>query len=220
MKPGSIEVDRQYLKPPFWRLLAALLAALLLVGTAWWWQHKIELKERAEQRELDDLRHEYQTITSMRETIEEFYNKFLALQNRGVIGQESRLRWLELSEEVAKRLELPKFSITMQPQTKLRFDHDDPSRPEVQATATTMALELGLWHEGDLLTMLNELQRRGAGLLWVKSCELRRNRLDADITLAKIRQDGVIAGRCELLWLTLPLKKQEDQKNDAGMSEP
>jgi len=96
------------------------------------------------------------------------------LLERGVIGDEQRLNWVERIGDIktARKLFDVKYSIDAQRPV------DYPGiagAGDVQFMASPMKLEMSLLHEEDLFRFLDDLRRALSAHVVVKSCSLRRN---------------------------------------------
>lgn len=68
-----------------------------------------------------------------------------------------------------------------------------------------MKLELGLLHENDLASLLQDLDEKAPGIYTVKECTLKR----AQNVVAEKPDEENVKAECELLWFTLSLASGE-----------
>lgn len=117
------------------------------------------------------------------------------LQERGVIGDEQRLDWIELLKDIRERRRLFDLQYEISPQRPL----DASPGSGFAFYASTMKLQVKLLHEEDLLRLLADLRAQARALIQVKSCHLSRlPRGDERAgSLAQLQAD------CQIDWVTL-----------------
>lgn len=113
--------------------------------------------------------------------------KFAELQAAGLVGEERRAEWLRLLSEVASARRLPAPDCELSP---ARIDGDGALR------TTHMRLRMPLLHEGDLLTLLDQLHARAPALIRMRACRLERLPAGEAMAAATLRAD------CQFDWHT------------------
>ena len=192
-------IDWKYLKREVRIFIAALLFALILVGvllflnqqTAAQW-HKANLQLRQAESRL-------QTASNQKTILELYKQRFQALKNRNIFGDEQRLDWVETIQAASKRHAIPsvKFNLEHRGIANLPADVTD-----LTVFASTMHLELKLLHEGDLYNLLADLDQNAQGLYAVNECALRYT-------------SSSLEGTCLLNWYTLS-EVVEQQYDESG----
>ena len=192
-------IDWKYLKREVRIFIAALLFALVLVGillflnqqTAAQW-HKANLQLRQAESRL-------QTASNQKTILELYKQRFQALKNRNIFGDEQRLNWVETIQAASKRHAIPsvKFNLEHRGIANLPADVTD-----LTVFASTMHLELKLLHEGDLYNLLADLDQNAQGLYAVNECALRYT-------------SSSLEGTCLLKWYTLS-EVVEQQYDESG----
>jgi hypothetical protein len=121
---------------------------------------------------------------------------FNRLQERGVIGEEQRLEWIELLKDVHDRRRLIEIRYEFAPQHAL--DSLDAQTETLGLYASTMKLQVRLLHGEDLTRLLDDLRQQARALIQVKRCDVARlPRTDADNAL------GLLQADCLIDWITL-----------------
>lgn len=105
----------------------------------------------------------------IRETLAD-YRKLL---DRGVIGDEQRLEWVEAIGRIKNTRKLFEIKYSIQPQRSLSYP-GIASSEEIEFLVSSMTLDLLLLHEGDLLVFLEDLQRELKSHVSLRSCTLER----------------------------------------------
>lgn len=121
---------------------------------------------------------------------------FNRLQERGIIGEEQRLDWVELLKDIRDHRQLIDLRYDVSPQRLL----DGSPVGDFAFHASSMKLQLKLLHEEDLTRLLRDLQQQAKALIRVNSCKVERLPPTADE-----RADGRanLLADCEIDWLTL-----------------
>ena len=121
---------------------------------------------------------------------------FNKLQERGIIGDEQRLDWVELLKEIRDKHRLIDLRYEIAPQRML----DGQLGNDFVFFASSMKLELKLLHEEDLTRLLDDLRRQAKALIRVNSCRIER--LPATGEQRGGGRANLLAD-CEIEWLTL-----------------
>ena len=185
------------------KIQASVWAAVLMIAAAaaaLYFSHGSRVsallaRERvtAEHRESDDKLRQVreEEIEIGRNSI--LFNK---LQERGIIGGEQRLEWVELLKEIQDRRHLVELQYEILPQRLL----DGKAASNFAFHASTMKLQLQLLHEEDLMRLISDLRSQAKALIRVRSCDLARLPASADE-----HRDGRanLSAKCEIDWLTL-----------------
>ncbi|MEF8733370.1 MAG: hypothetical protein V5B40_16140 [Candidatus Accumulibacter meliphilus] len=121
---------------------------------------------------------------------------FNKLQERGIIGDEQRLDWVELLKEIRDKHRLIDLRYEIAPQRMLEGQLGN----DFVFFASSMKLELKLLHEEDVTRLLDDLRRQAKALIRVKSCRIER--LPATGEQRGGGRANLLAD-CEIEWLTL-----------------
>jgi len=123
--------------------------------------------------------------------IEASLKQYQALAARGVIGEESRLDWIDTVTAIKNELHLYDITYNIEPQKVLDYPGFGAGGG-VTFMASRVKMSLKLLHEGDLLNFIDELARRGKPYLSVRSCDVRRESRGGGTTLAPRLQANCI----------------------------
>ncbi|WP_291989228.1 hypothetical protein [Candidatus Accumulibacter sp. ACC007] len=121
---------------------------------------------------------------------------FNTLRERGIIGNEQRLDWVELLKDIRDKHRLIDLRYEIAPQRML----DGQAGNDFVVFASSMRLELKLLHEEDLTRLLDDLQRQAKALIRVKSCRIERLPVTGD---ERGGGRANLMADCEIEWLTL-----------------
>jgi hypothetical protein len=134
-------------------------------------------------------------------------NAFKKLVDNSVIGDENRLSWVEVVQQIAdaKKLDSVRYSIASQVMLDKGTLHN--KYRNIDVFKSVMALDMKILHEGDLFEMLEALEKEAKGLVTVDKCEMEL--INKQINEGVIRPNAKhnLTARCELGWYTLKRSK-------------
>lgn len=205
MKPEKF--DRAVLQGPIIVFVVSLLVSGSIIGATWYFNDKMQLKHNADKQQSQAISNQYLSVDQEELLVRQYYPQFIELYNNGIIGQERRLNWIETLRAAGESIKLPglRYKIESQRQYTPGYPLDTGS---FQVFASPMKLDLDLLHEGDLLKLLNALDRQAEGTYNLSSCKLQRA---AYINLADTGK-GNITAECELMWFNI--KKPDGSEID------
>lgn len=193
-----------------WRFLGDALLALLacgVVGALMVW-YSLHFKQSYEQAfksshaEFRQTSERYLSIDDEARIIRDMYPRFMELHDRGVLGKESRLNWLETLRAAGASIRMPGLRYQINSQEPVGPPYlSNVDKGSFTVYTTKMQLDLGLLHEYDLAALLDDLNKNATGLYSVSQCTLSR-------TNPEIRMEPKadnIKAICNLDWYTLNL---------------
>jgi GAF domain-containing protein len=134
---------------------------------------------------------------------------FNRLQERGVIGEEQRLEWVELLKDIHDQRKL----IEIRYEFALQHALNSEQTGNFGLYASTMKLQARLLHEEDLTRLLDDLRQQARALIQVKRCDVSRlPRTGAESVNSALQ--GLLQADCLIEWITLHEigKNQENTK--------
>lgn len=203
VKPG--EIDWSVLRGSVALLLVSLLVSGGVLGGSYYFWAKMDKEYRKQNSKLLNIRHRYQTIDDEERIIQTYLPRYRGLEERGVIGREQRLNWIEKLREVSQDLKLPSVQYSIDTQTPFKPDFPVQEMADFRIYTSRMTLKLGLLHEEDLPRLLAELDEAANGVYSVSKCVIRRN----GATFGRNPTKANLTADCELEWLTVRQPKQE-----------
>lgn len=170
------------------------MGTLLVVASTWYLNQRSDaLMHTQQQRNIafDKFAH----VENEKLEIRDFQPQFIALRNKGLIGEEKRLEWVDAIRQIQERRKL--LPITYE------IDAQQPFKLEAQAVmgeyrlrGSRMDLHMDLLHEMDLFDFLDELRQRS--YYTMQDCSIKRSTTGAGGAVAP-----TLAADCTLYWLTL-----------------
>jgi hypothetical protein len=138
-----------------------------------------------------------------KQEIRAYEPQFLALRQRGLIGEENRLAWIDAIRRSQEQRKLLPISYDISPQQTLPVPLP-MVMGQYHLRGSRMRLQMDLLHEMDLLNLFDDL--RQAGYFAVQACTLKRHGAAAAATGNAIPSGAMapaLGAECELLWLTV-----------------
>ena len=113
-----------------------------------------------------------------------------------MIGEEQRLDWVELLEEIRDKRRLLDLRYDIAPQRPLDAD----ASGDFVFSVSSMKVQMKLLHEEDLTRLLGDLRQQAKALIRVKGCNVER----LPSALAERAGDWAnLQADCDIDWLTL-----------------
>jgi hypothetical protein len=194
------DLDWSYLTNGMVPVLVLSAITLGAFAGSLWTRTNGALLEAQQSSELAALEQQRVELGDRLEARKQFEERFAQLYERGVVGEEQRLSWAQTLRDGATDLALPYLRYTAAPQKAFAAPYlGDASAAPV--LATSMQLEAGLVHEGDLLRLFDRLRDEAPGLVSVAGCTLERVNGAAPPQADKAN----IASTCQLRWFSIQL---------------
>lgn len=187
-----------------WRLLRLPLAALgtlLVLAVLLLWaleQRSLDLQQKLslQETQLMQARQRYQTSGQEKMTIETYLPIYSRLISEGFVGEERRIEWVDNLRNIHQQQRL--FSISYDIATQSEFKPAFAlNTGNFKLYHSLMKLELGLLHEGDLITLLDTLDAAQTQPFVINTCEVKRISDDTQQLFPRL------SAYCELDWITV-----------------
>lgn len=147
------------------------------------------------QRARDAAASRYAQADSEKRDIRNFQQRFVELRQRGLVGEERRLEWLDAIRQTQDELKLPPLSYEIEPQQVVQLDAP-LDLGDFQLHGSRMRLHMELLHELDLFNFFQSLRERG--YFAVQDCAIRRLGVAVETPGA-----STLGADCTLDWITL-----------------
>ena len=190
--------------------LIVLVLALSLGAAAVYGSNKLlnEAKQSkaVADRERAEAAGKLERVKVEQEDLQRYYQQYQVLVARDVIGPERRLDWIEAIEKIRGQQNVFSVKYNLGPQKTLSAP-TAPASGGFELNLSSMTLDLGLLHEGQLLDFLDDLRREAKGMYLLESCNLTRAGSAPEIKFAPN-----LRAECSLGWITLNEKTAEVKK--------
>jgi len=179
-------------------MLFSVLASAGLIGGSMYYKQAMDEDYRQQHRRYLSMSGKYLTVDEEERTIQSYYPLYQRMQDEGIIGDEQRLGWLGSLRAAAEKVDLP--SMRYEISARSPYTPDFPVDLGIfHLFASDLTLTLGLFHEGDLISVLDELEGSTPGLFRVGECGMQR----AHKGIQHNPEVANITAKCKLRWLTL-----------------
>lgn len=179
-------------------LLSALAVAFFLVDITSAMRDRAAQQLGAQGSALREAQQRYQFAGEEVDLIRRYLPEYRRLQERGFVGPEQRVNWIEGLRTANSRAGL--FGVNYRMSAQAPFPHVSQSNPmSRQLRHSQMRLSFGLMHEGELMRLFRELDRQKSGVFALTGCSLDRGRNAAD----PVPREANLTVECEISWLTI-----------------
>jgi len=193
-------LDWKILRGSLVTLLLCLVAGASLAYGGYYFREQMLQEFNRANAQFRSISNRYLAVDEEEKLIRAYLPRFVELYNRGVIGEEQRLNWIEVLRDVGDEMRIPSLSYQIESQQVY-----NPAYPlglgRYRVYSSKMLLNMTLLHEEDLFRLLAVLDERALGEYTLTSCRISQ----AASEISDAVGSGNIMARCELLWFTIRL---------------
>ena len=204
-----MKFDKQIMRPTLiWVISSVVLSLVVGLGSMFIYSSSTSdyaLQESA----LSTARQRSTKISEDLTVLNNSLPRFKTLEQKGLIGEEHRLDWVETLRDVANELKLNKFEYRINEQKPFEGT-DFTAEGNYQIFTSDMHLSMQLLHEGDFLKIMDELRSKAEGLFHVNKCEF--NRIQKSLVIDAKTPN--INAECNIQWFSI---KYQQQNNEVGV---
>lgn len=185
-----------------WSLVAAIVLLVAGAGTVWLADRELRqatIKRADSKRLSDEIERKLRQVRAEEAEIRDKTALFARLQERGVIGAEQRLDWVELIKDIRDSRRLLDLQYEFLPQQTM----EKTVGGAYDFKSSLMRMQLQMLHEGDLLNLIDDLRARAKAYVRVRACKVAR------VPRGTGGEGGfaTLTADCEIEWITiLPAK--------------
>jgi len=200
-------MSRLNIHPVIKKSLAAFTVVLLLMVTIVIMSDVYKTKASDENdrtmREMRSWRNKIDEANKNNQILVKHEDTFKRLVDESVIGDENRLSWVEVVQNVVESRKLTSVKYDIASRVLLDKKLLDKKYKDIDVFRSVMSLDMKLIHEGDLFVMLNALKNEAKGLVTVDKCDIEL--VNKNINEGVIAQGDTVnmSAYCELSWYTL-----------------
>ncbi|UCD68210.1 MAG: hypothetical protein JSW48_15770 [Betaproteobacteria bacterium] len=196
--------DLLRLRLPLATFAAAALAAALLINYSGEKYTVQQQRVLAADEKVAAASQRYRDSDLEKEMISRYLPQYRDLQQRGFIGSENRINWIDalrVADQQAGGFGVQYQLSAQEPYKGLLSG--DPIAPHLRRS--TMDIRFNVVHEKQFLAFLNALELQGAGMYTLRACSLEPVHKEQP----RPRAENLTA-QCEIDWVTL-IPPQEEQ---------
>lgn len=151
--------------------------------------------------ELTEAQKRVQRSGEERDTIQRFLGPYFELAQRGVLGEERRLAWVDALRSANAETKL--YGVDYEVGARQAYAYpSEVNAGSLSVQQSVMKLKFGLLYEQDLLDFFTALARQQAGAFALNQCALQRL---VDET-ARPANAPTLRAECEVAWITIPME--------------
>ncbi|MET0321234.1 MAG: hypothetical protein ABW069_10985 [Duganella sp.] len=178
----------------------AVVAGLTLVAVTSVSRHEAATDLQRAQRQRDAAYSRYAHVDNEKRDIRLFQQRYVELRQRGLIGDERRLEWVDAIRQVQEELQLPPLSYEIDPQQPVRLEAA-LDLGEYQLRGSRMRLHMELLHEMDLFDFFAGLHARG--FFAAQDCSIKRLATASGTQDTAGSAGATLGADCTLNWITM-----------------
>lgn len=190
-----------------WSVYAAALMALAGAGTVLFSHHMLAAERHAHQQALAaqaDIHARLARVAEEAQDARGHAARFAALVERGVIGTERRLEWVEQMRRAKAARKLYDLQFEIAPQQAIEAALLPGSSGDYEFRSSAMRLHMHLLHEGDLLGFIGDLRDGAHAYLRPRSCVVERLAPSASEAPGRATAVGPqLRADCIIDWITI-----------------
>jgi hypothetical protein len=199
------EIDWSILRRSLILLVICIIFCGGIIFGSYYFYNQMQLEYRRHNAQFQDISKRYLAVDEEEKIIKKFYPRFIELHNKGIIGKEHRLNWVEVLRKSGDKITLPLLNYVIKSQNKYTPGFA-VNLGRYQLRSSNMTLTMQLLHEEDLFYLFDELDTYADGLYSIAACEMSSS-------VSEITDDpkaSNITVKCELQWFTITLADGKD----------
>jgi hypothetical protein len=196
---GLNKQDWQKLQTPITVLVIVLAIMIGLIVSAHHFSATQQQILVTQQNQLNSARQRFQSSGMEKDTIIRYLPIYQGLINKGFIGEERRIEWVDdlRAQHQKHKLFGIKYSIAQQEDFKPSFA---PNLGGFTMHRSVMKIDLDMLHEGDILQLTESLGAGNTSPFMLRDCEIIRLGNSSAMSNQLIAN---LHAQCELDWITL-----------------
>ena len=207
MEEKSSDIDWTILKKPLIFFSICFVITGILIGGSYYFNSTLNKEYKSNKSIFQSISRRYLDVDQEEKLLRDYYPKFISLYDKGIIGREKRLNWLEALRQAGEKIKLPLLNYSISSQEE-HIPEYDVNYSGYTLYRSSMELNLGLLHEGDLFKLINYINKTADGIYTISECKFRMN--GNEIKFEKNADN--ISVQCLLNWITIDLANGEGIK--------
>ena len=177
-----------------------LLVSVGLIYGSWAFKEDMQSQYKRNKVRFSSVSQKYLAVDEDERIIRQYYPEFIALYKKGIVGREHRLNWIETLRASSERVKLAGLTYSVSPQQKYAPGFN-VNLGKFALYSSTMKLSISMLHEGDLSSLIKDLNKHVEGMFTITECKFNR----PSKTLNQSRDAINIKADCELEWLNIKM---------------
>jgi len=202
------EIHPAELRRPALALLGVLLAAAALIWASDAFRQARERHLDSTRASLDAVRTDYRLAVEADNILRTSQQRYRELQQRGFIGEEPRLIWIESMRNSGRANRLYNLQYSLKQQQPLSLSDQDYTE-YYQLYTSPMSIQLELTHEVDLIRFFAELDHERPAIYQLRGCTLKPMFGAEGIAMDKAN----VSASCDLAWYTVKRRTEGSEED-------
>ncbi len=191
-----------------WAIILLVILCAIGGGAVWTTLQMQKSGEKAHKESIaarNDVRAKLARARDEQAELRDKIGRFKALQDRGFIGPEQRLDWVETMAriKVARRIHRLEYDFAPQRPVDATILPGGAGAGGFDFMSSQMRTNTQLLHEGELLGLIDEIRSSVRALIQIRSCTLER----IPVGPADRGNPAQLKAECILEWITLRERK-------------
>lgn len=199
------KADLVALRWPLAGLVLSLAVAIVTVAAGLHFIDQAQRQSKIASAQKSESQSKLSQVAAEEQELRDKIGRFNALRDKGYIGTENRLDWIELIGKLSAKHKLHDFGYEFLPQRQIEplLLPGPNTVGGFRFLTSTQTFTARLLHEGDLVAFLDDLQSLAPAMIVMRSCEITR-------ILSPQNERGPqpnLDASCRLEWVTLQAPK-------------
>lgn len=195
-----MNIERKDLKPLRWpaaALVGSIIFSALLIDYTDSKFSVVAERVRVARVNANEARRQYQDSDLEKAMISQYLPEYKQLQERGFIGSENRLKWIDALRNADR--ELGEFGVQYQLSAQGTYKGALSNEPvAARLRQSTMDIRFSVVHEGHFLAFVDALAAQQAGTYSLRSCSLEPGHPDKPQPRTRN-----LSAACQIDWVTM-----------------
>ena len=191
-------IDWSILRGAVITLLSCFVITVFMATTSWYLKNEMQLRYEKEKNQFRSVSQRYLEVDNEVDLVDKYIDEFMEYYERGILGTEKRLNWVEVLNESGEEIKIPHLRYEIATQDEFIPDFDINLK-NFKVFSSEMKITAELLHEGDLFNLLDSLNKRAKGLYSISDCKLTRLSNEIEENVSR----GNIITECNLDWFNI-----------------
>jgi len=201
------EIDWSILKKSLIFLSLSLVISSTLIGASYYFNSNLNKEYNNNKSIFQSISRRYLDVDHEEKLLRDYYPQFVELYMQGIIGREKRLNWIEALRQASEKIRLPSLNYSINSQEE-HIPEYSINYSGYTLYRSSMELNLGLLHEGDLFKLMDYMNRAADGIYTISECSFSMK--GREIKFEK--NSANISVQCLLNWITIDLPGGQEIK--------
>ncbi len=201
------EIDWSILKKSLIFLSLSLVISSTLIGASYYFNSNLNKEYNNNKSIFQSISRRYLDVDHEEKLLRDYYPQFVELYRQGIIGREKRLNWIEALRQASEKIRLPSLNYSINSQEE-HIPEYSINYSGYTLYRSSMELNLGLLHEGDLFKLMDYMNRAADGIYTISECSFSMK--GREIKFEK--NSANISVQCLLNWITIDLPGGQEIK--------